>query len=165
MKTRELKAHELMDGCLYLVGKQVVRYRVLNNGFETLDGKRLGTLTVSPRARALCCRVMTQKTPSGVVWHNEYVKPIPLTEEILENNGFTQIEDGIIIYDLPEGIWQNDNALCGIDYNDRGSFYTFSNDPEDDGLINKVCGVVDVHQLQHALRLCGIDELADNFVV
>lgn len=95
--------------------------------------------------------------------------PIPLTAEILELNGFENIEevsfyqeDGII----GDGIWQNDQLLCGID-NTKGEFlfYTFSVDPNDDGLINKIEKVIYVHELQHALRLCGLRDLADNFKV
>ena len=92
-------------------------------------------------------------------------EPIPLTAEILTKNGFVQIEDGVVNYDLPEGCWQNDNALCGIDYNDRGLFYTFSKDPEEDNLINKIYGIIYVHQFQQVLRLCGLTEIADNFKV
>ena len=91
--------------------------------------------------------------------------PILLTSEILEKNGFVQIEDGFANFDLPEGCWQNDNALCGINFNDRAMFYTFSIDPEDDNLQNKIIGICFVYQLQQALRLCGLNELADNFKV
>lgn len=52
-------------------------------------------------------------------------------------------------------------------FNTKGKFlfYTFSVDPDDDDLINKIEKVICVHELQHALRLCGLTELANEFNV
>ena len=74
--------------------------------------------------------------------------PILLTPEILEKNGFKY-------NDLP--------------YAQEWEKYGLSIYGENPKMIN--CGlniamnVTYVHQLQHALRLCGLDELADNFKV
>ena len=74
------------------------------------------------------------------------VKPIPLTAEILEKNGWWfSIED----------LWLNEDVDFSIEKWD-GKFQCYD--------INQI-KLDSVHQLQHALRLCGLDELADNFKV
>ena len=80
---------------------------------------------------------------------NLQVKPIPLTPEILEKNGWVYTEycheyqDGkIIIQSRPPYIWIRIN---GINIEAFKCEY--------------------VHQYQHLLRLFGLDELANNFKV
>ena len=76
-------------------------------------------------------------------------EPIPITPEILEKNGWKETEywheykDGntIIQYSL-SNIW---GIINGVEIEHFKCEY--------------------VHQLQHLLRLCGLDELADNFKV
>ena len=76
-------------------------------------------------------------------------EPIPLTPGILEKNGWKETE-----------YWH--------EYKDGNTIiqYSLSNIW---GIINEIeiehfkCEYV--HQLQHLLRLCGLDELADNFKV
>ena len=78
-----------------------------------------------------------------------WLKPIPLTTGILEKNGWKETE-----------YWH--------EYEDGNTIiqYSLSNIW---GIINEIeieyfkCEYV--HQLQHLLRLCGLDELADNFKV
>ena len=75
------------------------------------------------------------------------ISPIPITPEILEKNGFEGIKEGRfpslrnyyndIIFQL-EGIKEEGN--CKI-------LYIFKNIP-----------ILYVHELQHALKLCGIDK-------
>ena len=74
------------------------------------------------------------------------VKPIPLTPEILEKNGWWyEIED----------MWLHDEVnFCIEKLNGKFQCYDISQIKLDS-----------VHQLQHALRLCGLDKLADNFKV
>lgn len=97
----------------------------------------------------------------------EFVFGIPLTPEILEKNGF---------YDRNtqwyyKRFWSNGcfDIAVALDYREIE--------------ISKVCGSgtdceeveygstisfgsdINVHELQHALRLCGLDDLADNFKV
>ena len=80
---------------------------------------------------------------------NLQVKPIPLTAEILEKNGWVYTEycheyqDGkIIIQSRPPYMWIRIN---GINIEAFKCEY--------------------VHQYQHLLRLFGLDELANNFKV
>lgn len=102
-------------------------------------------------------------------WGDAEPLPIPLTPEMLEANGF-EVEE-------------NDSYVWGI-----GLLYTLT---VDEGIIQVYwhdnCGDSDliwyaniagfnacvdmtrrnkslyVHELQHALRLCGLNEIADNF--
>lgn len=115
--------------------------------------------------QGMCAGCVLQLTEVHELEHANNYEPIPITEEILKKNGFVQVDDGIKQYDSPEGAWQNDKFLYGLDYNHRGMFYTFSNDPEEDGLINQIYGIFFVHDLQHCLRLCELSDLADNFKV
>lgn len=76
-------------------------------------------------------------------------EPIPLTTEILKKNG-----------------WKND----GLWYEYLDDKATVQSCPPDmRGIINGIeikefqCKYV--HQYQHLLRLCGLDELADNFKI
>lgn len=70
---------------------------------------------------------------------------IPLTEEILERNGFelnVLHKKGVCKIEL----------LIGFPFyvTIKGGAYTFP-------------APTSVHELQHALRLCGLNEIADNF--
>ena len=73
-------------------------------------------------------------------------KPIPLTAEILEKNRWR--------FNL-EDMWRNEDVDFSIEKWD-GKFQCYD--------INQI-KLDSVHQLQHALRLCRLDELADNFKV
>ena len=100
------------------------------------------------------------------------VKPIPLTPEILEKNGFYDRNiqgyyaqwyykrfGSYVCFDIAISLVYKEievSKVCGAgtdcEEEEYGSSIVFSND---------IC----VHTLQHALRLCGLDELADNFKV
>ena len=84
---------------------------------------------------------------------------IPLTQEILEKNGFEnitsrlesseqyihlyEINDDIVIGELPSGF-----NICIERYNgDYDVYEHFS-----------FCSICNIHELQHALKLCGIDK-------
>lgn len=84
-----------------------------------------------------------------------FVRPIPLTAEILEKNGWK--------WDKYWEIWKHKSI----------PYWEFALDERFNWVIKKECytdGEVVaylpfVHELQHALRLCGLDELADNFQI
>lgn len=87
---------------------------------------------------------------------DEDINPIPLTTEILENNGFvfessecSNIECFRIKYD--------GNGFIEIDNFDGLYFYVM--------LTYKETKLEYVHQLQHLLRMCGLNELADNLKI
>lgn len=73
------------------------------------------------------------------------IKPIPLSEEILEKNGFRYDDSpfvqgwcgyGLLIYNGRVTVGQNVSMECQY-----------------------------AHHLQHILRLCGLNEMADNFKI
>ena len=101
----------------------------------------------------------------------ELLEPIPITPEILEENGFywgypVDVEDmasnvfGELPIEMPNKSWVWDEGAGVISI-------TFPND-SDGGEIsceNGYCyfsfvfdGIIYVHQLQHALKLCGINK-------
>ena len=129
-------------------------------------------------------KVLSQ-IPNTYVLHtwtaNDYssdiqVKPIPLTPEILEKNGW--------YYGLTSDEEDAEQCLGGCHYNrhwcyDEGAgsiSLIFPNDTDggeliiDDQSFNRhlnfvFCDTLHVHELQRTLRLCGLNELADNFKV
>lgn len=84
--------------------------------------------------------------PNGIPVIGRDLEPIPLTPEILEKNGW---------WFNTEDEWLHDEVDFDIEkWNGRFQCYD----------INQI-KLDSVHQLQHALRLCGLDQLADNFKV
>ena len=82
------------------------------------------------------------------------IKPIPITPEILEKNGFVE-EEYPIIYDRREfELRHGDYRIIVSPLNDgytriyKGDYLPILNN----------CYINFVHELQHALRLCGIDK-------
>ena len=80
----------------------------------------------------------------GLITFSE-LEPIPLTAEILENNGFTRFGTGYILKGEHFGL---DNPSIPSNYLDN---YWLR-------ISIKAVHIEYVHQLQHALRLCGIDK-------
>ena len=90
------------------------------------------------------------------VWVNgRCIEPIPLTPEILEKNGF-------------EKQWQDNYEYSDDDENLNMTFFpkssNYTNGAYDYIDIEKGCMTINempiefVHELQHALRLCGIEK-------
>ncbi len=90
-------------------------------------------------------------------------EPIPLTPEILENNGFKEGYSYILTADgykkLPQYKYKNMTQVQDICRN----LITISYSDLEGGVYDIQCGIDShiydlkyVHQLQHALRLCGI---------
>ena len=79
------------------------------------------------------------------------LEPVPLTVDILEKNGFKNIGDDCWqLEEHPYYFW--------IDFfaHQYGCEYALSFDHDEHRL--KLYGIPNVHDLQHALRLCGIDK-------
>ena len=111
----------------------------------------------------------------GVEAYNDEIKPIPITSEILKKNGWywglTSDEEDMV--SLFEGAYDEHWVY------DEGAGEISLIFPEDtDGGLLKIDDqkfnrhlnflwndTLYVHELQRALRLCGLDELADNFKV
>lgn len=93
-------------------------------------------------------------TSTTLILHH-YIEPIPLTEEILKMNGFDypKLEDGtevkyVMAYEKDGLMWLN---------KEKDYFFISSSDA--------YIHIYFVHEIQHALRLCGLNELADNFKI
>jgi hypothetical protein len=84
----------------------------------------------------------------------EVIKPIHLTPEILEKNGFEDIGgDTYRLEEKPYWFWVDFfNNQYGCEYD------TPTHEYEDDEHRLKLYGIPSVQELQHALRLCGIDK-------
>lgn len=97
----------------------------------------------------------------GVHWHvgYEHIKPIPLTAEILEKNGFSFCtRDG--------GYYLYATMSCGFDVevilfdvvNKYASIQLHIGDTDDTATYIHLMECNYIHQLQHALKLVGIDK-------
>lgn len=92
-------------------------------------------------------------------FREEDVKTIPLIPDILINNGFRQdtIGSGLIHHiDGAENLY----VLVNYRYNGECRNVEISN-----GVYNLSRPVRYVHEFQHALRLAGLNELADNLKI
>lgn len=82
------------------------------------------------------------------------LEPIPLTAEILERNGF-ELRNGFFYHRIDDKPHHYDFKL------ENGGVFT------SEGYTLQCCiyhfTIRYVHELQHALRLCGLNDLADNF--
>ena len=105
-------------------------------------------------------RIMDDETKIGVysddlilIFRQTEVKPIPLTAEILEKNGFKKIREGrFLLENLEDNYWVK---FYPKDANYTGGFYDYID--LDSGCISiREMPIEFVHELQHALRLCGI---------
>lgn len=87
------------------------------------------------------------------------VYPVQLTTDILLNNGFTQdtIGSGLILH-----IDNSENLYVLVNYRHNGEC---RNVEISNKMYNLSCPIKYVHELQHALRLCGLSELADKFII
>ena len=95
----------------------------------------------------------------GVEAYIDDIKPIPLTPEILEKNGFDFVKSSLR-HSIWNGYWLYEDLELGTCCLDRDNNWPCFFNLDD---MNIKCEYV--HQLQHALRLCGFDELADNFKI
>lgn len=76
-------------------------------------------------------------------------QPIPLTPEILEKNGFK-----VNPSNSEKMFFQQDNYRWCYYFNSTNRFSSLN--MADGTLVQKI--VINVHELQHALKLCGIDK-------
>jgi len=100
------------------------------------------------------------------------VLPIPLTVEILEKNGFVYQKDYGSYY---MSLWGDiaSHQYVRVGWNFKGEVYQYevATSLNRDGYTkwNKKSAFgnasITVHELQHLLRICGLNDLADNFRV
>ena len=90
-----------------------------------------------------------------LVFQEVYIEPIPLTAEILEKNGFIRQQFGHFRYK------NEDNDLAMVFYPKEKNYTEGGYDYIDiykGRMILREMPISYVHELQHALRLCGIDK-------
>ena len=152
-----MKANELMIGDWVIFGDEPLKVQHLyNNGYDDVVAEIVeeGTNEYG---------VYEEIKDVPVV----YCSPIPLTPEILEKNGFYDRNTqwyykrfgSYVCFDIAISLVYKEievSKVCGAGTDceevEYGSSIVFGND---------IC----VHNLQHVLRLCGLDELADNFKI
>ena len=85
------------------------------------------------------------------VHSEDKIEPVPLTAEILEKNGFVGDKQVMQYYFTEDGQKYHFSLRQMYDKDDNPKGYSF--------FAFNVLTIIDyVHQLQHALRLCGIDK-------
>lgn len=98
------------------------------------------------------------------------IEPIPLTEEMLEMNGFEEYRYGVCQSVRYRIITETDTVMIEpmkVKSRLGNKWYWFDNKTRKFEIVKPhvLYPLVYVHELQHALRLCGLTELADNFKV
>ena len=100
-------------------------------------------------------------------------EPISLTPEILEKNGFNS--ETFLTAEWEKEVYFKEFPGCVVEPDDLGKYIfgttIYWNKTDGDGspidwgtmYNSRIYNLQYVHELQHALRLCGLDELADNF--
>ena len=79
-------------------------------------------------------------------------QPIPLTPEILEKNGFIKVNSQRYDYGYPD-------TDCYVKVNPKKNMIHVNGRNANSNLYSHSF----VHQIQQALRLCGLNKIADNF--
>jgi len=132
-----MKTNELMIGDIVRVSKDVCFKKGTIVKIHGIDADN-AFIEKGLKGSATCMQVNDQDRFTGGVWC-DFLEPIPLTPEILEKNLATEHQISWCI-----GWDRKDDIHVEIKReNLHAAFY----------------GVIDfVHELQHALRLCGIEK-------
>lgn len=95
-------------------------------------------------------KVAYHACPNKLEWvRRDLLKPVPLTAEILEKNGFNQDKYGQFI--LNEDTGESEHYLCIVPSYDEGKYWwTVNSEP--------IAKINHLHELQHIFRLCKIDK-------
>lgn len=99
---------------------------------------------------------------SYFMW-DECIEPIPLTPEILEKNGFEFVEDSKISISCSKLLDDNCTSINIQFYDNRSCYFRLCYYGIRSYELRK--HIPYVHELQHALRLCGLNDMADDFEV
>lgn len=84
-----------------------------------------------------------------------YCEPIPLTNDILKANGFVPLGG----YGLNRLVLEDERIVISA----NGAFVEIYSTSAHERLLMIKRTQIYVHTIQHALRLCGLNDLADNF--
>lgn len=149
-----MKAKELQIGDFVEYGGKYLYYSGIFSDFTPLSNE--------PYRRLRCMF----NDHEGLDIPETKVNPIPLTEEMLKANGFFQNSLGGNLWMYVEH-WAKeegeDQCDVYVHLHEDSYFLEIENNYNDDALYERTLHFV--HEFQHALRLCGLKELADNFKV
>lgn len=100
-----------------------------------------------------------ESDPFDGIYGDDGIAPIPLTEEMLLLNGFVKEDEDCFCY-------INENEKVGIDFFKNGRITSI----EKPGCYGKIViydfpGPYWVHEFQHLLRICGLENMADDFKI
>lgn len=90
--------------------------------------------------------------------------PIEITHEMLGANGWI-VYDSRVLINLGSSISIKDEGNIHLEFKEGELSVWLDYENSDGEYANILVPCKYVHQLQHALRLCGLDELADNFKI
>ena len=138
-----------ITGRFILVHEDSVATSCTITDFETRAAKINGLINNRLYANALINEAVT-------------FKPIPLTIEILEKNGFIYESDGLTWYD---GIHDKEHLYVYCPIRRNGNVRKIEICSTRCHYFVELEKEYYVHELQHILRLCGLNELADNFKI
>ena len=93
----------------------------------------------------------------GVIAYIDDCTPIPLTQEILEKNGFKKCEGNEWSVFKYKDDDHTKNALYLVLWSADELYLEICSYTSNTGDFNRI-GIRYVHELQHALKLCGIDK-------
>ena len=97
--------------------------------------------------------------------HKMNIVHIPLTAEILEKNGFKDVDVVVLGVRKLRLVTDDGRTEITISVDDTIPMDIVRNVYYEDEVSYTLPSPQTVSQLQHALRLCGLNELADNFKV
>lgn len=137
-----MNVNELMIGDLVRVNKDVCIKKDTIVKVRGIDADN-NMPKLGLRGSTTCVQV-DDRCVSGGIWA-EYLEPIPITPEILDKNGFETVGD---YYDIP-----NDPSLVI-----KVVSNTFVFGHSINGYFEGFIALDYVHELQHALKLCGIEK-------
>ena len=154
-----MKAEELMIGDLVRVSKDVCIKKGTVVRVRGIDGDN--RLPEKELVGCASCEQIDDRSVSGGVWC-EYLEPIPLTYEILEKLGFKKNKTGQWAIEKKHPIGccgqtcSNTNPLEYAVWVDTYGYGCVSYLEKEGNLT--ISGPCYVHNLQHLLRIFGLDE-------
>lgn len=89
-------------------------------------------------------------------WWINFLEPIPITKDILVNNGFTQVKN-----EKNEYHKHLEDGYISVYIKKENAYIHYHNHECDSLNIKRRY----VHEFQHALRLCGLGKLANDFKI
>ena len=139
-----MKATELMIGDWVIFGDEPLKVQhIYNNGYDDVIAE---IMEESINEYDVCEEIRDVPLVN--------CSPIPLTPEILEKNGFIKVNSQRYDYGYPD-------TDCYVKVNPKKNMIHVNGRNANSNLYSHSF----VHELQRALRLCGLDELADNFKI